>query len=117
MRENQLISAAACTSFKAPIYVREALSGQNVKLLDKTKIVKDEQIGEIRISELTPLMVACMMGNMQTAKTLIETARNAYDTSPDDFRMFVDIKIERSKGGNNALLYACNDTNGNYMLV
>jgi ankyrin repeat protein len=31
--------------------------------------------------------------------------------------MFVNVKIERSKGGNNALLYACNNNHGNYMLV
>ena len=27
--------------------------------------------------------------------------------SPEDFRMFVDVKIDRTMGGNNALLYAC----------
>lgn len=64
VREHQLISAAACTSFKSSMYVREALSGQNAKLLDKSKFVRDPQTGEVRTSELTPLMVACMMSNM-----------------------------------------------------
>ena len=56
-----------------------------------------------------------MIGNMQTAKILIEHARQVY--SPEDFILFVNIQIERSKGGNNALLYACNNTQGHYMLV
>jgi hypothetical protein len=30
VREHQLIAASASTSFKAPLYVREALQGQNV---------------------------------------------------------------------------------------
>jgi hypothetical protein len=72
VREHQLVSASACTSFKASMYVREALSGKNVKLLDKSKLIKDEKTGEIRISELTPLMVACMMSNIQTARILVE---------------------------------------------
>jgi len=61
------------------MYVREALSGVNSKLLDKTKLVKDPQSNQIRITELTPLMVACMMGNMQSAKILIEHARELYE--------------------------------------
>ena len=73
VREHQLIAAAASTSFKAPLYVREALQGQNVQLLDKSKLVRDEKSGgELRITELTPLMVACMMSNMQTARILVE---------------------------------------------
>jgi hypothetical protein len=54
------------------MYVREALSGKNAKLLDKSKFVRDTLTNEIRTSELTPLMVACMMSNMQTARILIE---------------------------------------------
>jgi len=108
VREHQLISAAACTSFKASANVKEALSGVNAKLLDKSKLVRDGVTGEVRISELTPLMVACLMGNMTTARILVEHARGTYlPESPVDFRMFVDVKIARSMGGNNALLYAC----------
>ena len=65
-------------------------------MLDKTKFVRDEQTGEIRTTELTSLMVACMMGNMQTAKILIEHARKVYgENSPEDFRLFIDIQIDR----------------------
>eukprot|EP00347_Sterkiella_histriomuscorum_P019677 403340709 len=103
------------------MYVREALTGQNSKLLDKTKLIKDEQTQQIRTTELTPLMVACMIGNMQTARILIEHARQIYEHNHEDFRLFIDIQIDRDKGGNNALLYACNNQNaldgGNYLLV
>ena len=67
-----MIAAAASSSFKAPIALREALSAQNVKLLDKSKLVRDEATGEQRITELTALMIACMMGNLGTAKVLVE---------------------------------------------
>lgn len=44
-----------------------------------------------------------------------------FEHSPEDFRLFIDIQIERDKGGNNALLYACNNysalDSGNYLLV
>jgi hypothetical protein len=44
-----------------------------VQLLDKSKLMRDEKSGgELRITELTPLMVACMMSNMQTARILVE---------------------------------------------
>lgn len=78
-------------------------------------------------------MVACMMGNMQTVRILVEQAAKLYlPHSPEDFRTFIDIKIDRNLGGNNALLYACAnnspsagsksstsiiDVEGNYMLV
>jgi hypothetical protein len=41
-----LIAAAASSSYKAPIALREALSAINVKLLDKSKLVRDEASGE-----------------------------------------------------------------------
>jgi ankyrin repeat protein len=108
--------------------VREALSGVNAKLLDKSKLIRDNQSGEVRISELTSLMVACMMSNMQTVRILVEQARKVYlPHAPEDFRLFVDVKIARSMGGNNALLYACTNSGSpgsedieeeeNYMLV
>ena len=37
--------------------------------------------------------------------------------SEEDFVLFIDVKIERSQGGNNALLYACQSSNDNYGLV
>jgi ankyrin repeat protein len=100
--------------------VREALSGVNARPLDKSKLIREPH-GEVRISELTPLMVACLMGNMQTAKTLVEHARALYlPDNPEDFRLFVDVRIAKSLGGNNALLYACTAgqaEEANYLLV
>lgn len=38
--------------------------------------------------------------------------------SPEDFAIFINVKVERSQGGNNALLYAIGGQNTNsYMLV
>lgn len=74
-RENQLASAAACTSMKASYYVKEAMSCQNTKLLNPLSLIKDDQTGEIRIKELSSLMIACIMGNMKTVKQLIHEAR------------------------------------------
>jgi len=67
----------------------------------------------MRIKELTPLMIACIMGNMQTVKEIVEAARETL--SPDDFTMFIDVKVERNQGGNNALLYAINSQNTNVL--
>ncbi len=74
--------------------------------------MRDEKSGgELRITELTPLMVACMMSNMQTARILVEQARLMYlPHSPEDFRLFIDIQMDRTMGGNNALLYSCTNT-------
>lgn len=56
-------------------------------------------------------MVACMMSNMQTARILVEQARLLYlPHCPEDFRLFIDIKMDRSMGGNNALLFSCANT-------
>ena len=106
------------------MYVRDALEGKNAQLLDKSKLIKDIQ-GNIRISELTPLMVACMMSNMQTARILVEEARLVYlPHSPEDFHMFINVRVGQSLGGNNAFLYACSNCNSadnedqaNYILV
>ena len=38
--------------------------------------------------------------------------------SIEDFNLFINVKVERNQGGNNALLYACSSSSsGNYMLV
>ena len=73
------------------MYVKEALSGINSRLLDKAHLIRDTKTGNIRTTELTPLMVACMMGNIQTAKILIEHAREVYKNTPEDFRLFIDV--------------------------
>ena len=67
-RENQLASAAACTSFKATMYIDDALKCKNTVLLDKRMLIRDFETGEIRIKELTALMIACIMGNMKTVQ-------------------------------------------------
>lgn len=67
-------------------------------------------------------MVACMMSNMQTARILVEEARSKY--SPEDFHLFINVRVGQSLGGNNAFLYACSNCNSvdiedqaNYILV
>lgn len=82
-REYQLVSAAACTSFKAPMYIEEALKCKNTVLLDKRLLIRDFETGEIRIKELTALMIACIMGNIQTVQLIVEEAHKSL--SPDDF--------------------------------
>ena len=55
------------------------------------------------------------MGNMTSVRQLLDEAREKL--RPKDFKLFVDIKVAREIGGNNALLYACNSSNSNYILV
>ena len=69
----------------------------------------------MRIKELTSLHVAAIMGNMNTVKELLKQARDLL--SPEKFRLFINIKVAREMGGNNALLYACNSSNSNFILV
>jgi len=114
-RENQLASAAACTNFKAAMYIQEVLKCNNTVLLNKRHLIRDFQTQEMRIKELTPLMIACIMGNLKTVQLIIEEARKLLNK--EEFVLFVDVKIERSQGGNNALLYACQSSNDNFGLV
>ena len=86
------------------MYIDEALKCDNTVILDKSLLVKDEESGELRIKELTPLMIACIMGNMQTVAKIVQVTRETM--SPEDFNLFINVKVERSQGGNNALLYA-----------
>jgi len=60
-------------------------------------------------------MIACIMGNMQTVQLLISEADK--QLSKEEFDLFINVKVERNQGGNNALLYACSSANANYMLV
>lgn len=71
-RENQLASAAACTSLKSGVYLREVLDCQNTKLLNPLSLIKDSETGEIRLKELSSLMIACIMGNMSSVRILID---------------------------------------------
>ena len=60
--------------------------------------------GELRISELTPLMIACIMGKLSMVKKIVESARP--NLKPEHFALFINIKVTKNLGGNNALLYA-----------
>ncbi len=60
-------------------------------------------------------MIACIMGNIQTVQLIVEEAHKTL--SRDDFNLFINVKVERSQGGNNALLYACSSSSANYMIV
>lgn len=60
-------------------------------------------------------MIACIMGNIQTVQLIVEEAHKTL--SIDDFNLFINVKVERSQGGNNALLYACSSSSANYMIV
>lgn len=60
---------------------------------------------EMRTKELTPLMIACIMGKLDTVKELITEARKRL--SPEDISLFINVKVIPEMGGNNALLYAC----------
>ena len=100
---------------KSGIYLEEVLSCQNTKLLNPLSLIKDKRSGEIRLKELSSLMIACIMGNMTSVRKLLDEAREKL--APKDFKMFVDIKVAQDIGGNNALLYACNSSASNYILV
>ena len=58
----------------------------------------------MRTSELTPLMIACIMGKLNMVKLLVKSARK--QLKPELFKLFIDIKVTCKLGGNNALLYA-----------
>ena len=63
-RDNQLASAAAGTGRKSVKFLHEALDCKNPKYLDFAAIQKTRDTGDSRITELTPLMIACIMGNL-----------------------------------------------------
>jgi ankyrin repeat protein len=44
--------------------MNEVLKFKNTVILDKSLLIMDMESGELRIKELTPLMIACIMGNM-----------------------------------------------------
>jgi len=98
------------------MYIGLALACKNTVILDKALLLHDPESGEIRIKEPTSLMIACIMGNMQTVQKIVSVARQTL--SPQEFELFINVRVERSQGGNNALLYAIGgqDTN-NYLLV
>ena len=91
-----MVSAAACTSYKAQTYINDALECKNTVILDKRLLIRDFESGEegdMRIKELTPLMVACIMGNMQTVERVVTVARA--QLTPEDFYTFINVKVER----------------------
>lgn len=69
------MSAVASTSRKTDKFVNEAIDCHNVKLLNTMNLttgVDPAGKAELRTSELTPLMVACIMGQFGTVKTVVE---------------------------------------------
>jgi len=60
-------------------------------------------------------MVACIMNNLSSVKHIVKSARKRL--SPKDYQLFINIKVAKEMGGNNALLYACNSKNGNSEIV
>ena len=50
------------------MYINEALKCKNTVLLDKRMLISDFETSEIRIKELTALMIACIMGNIKTVQ-------------------------------------------------
>ena len=85
--------------------MNEVLKCNNTTLLNQRHLIMDFETEEMRIKELTPLMIACIMGNAETVHLVVEEARHRL--TPSEFKLFVNVKIEREQGGNNALLYAC----------
>jgi ankyrin repeat protein len=100
---------------KSNHYLKEALNCKNTKLLNPLNLIKDEISGEIRARELTSLHVASIMGNLITVKELLSQAKELL--TPEQYKLFVNVKVARELGGNNALLYACNSRNSNFILV
>lgn len=60
-------------------------------------------------------MIACIMGKIDTVKELVEQAR--IRLTPENFKLFINIKVMTKMGGNNALLYACNSSYSNELIV
>ncbi len=54
-------------------------------------------------------MIACIVGNLASVKSLVEEAKKKL--SAEQLSNFVNIKVMKSMGGNNALLFACGYTN------
>ena len=68
-RDNQLISAAASKSKISKLLVKKVMDCENVKLIDKTKLIKHtyrDGCFDFRVAELTPLMIGCIMGHLST---------------------------------------------------
>ena len=113
-RENQLISAVASSSKNSNELIRQAIDCKNVKLLDNTKLIcikDDSGNSEFRYIELTSLMIACIMGQLNTVKQLVQMAR--LKLKPEEFNIFINVKVSKEMGGNNALLYSCNSSHYN----
>jgi hypothetical protein len=53
------------------MYIGQALECKNTVILDKSLLIRDEESNGIRIKEPTPLMIACIMGNMQTVQKIV----------------------------------------------
>ena len=74
--------------------MNEVLKCKNTVILDKRLLIRDFESNEMRIKELTPLMIACIMGNMQTVQKIVHVAKETL--TPEDFAIFINVKVERS---------------------
>ena len=69
------MTAAAGTGTKAQYYLTEALNCQKPKFLQSSSLVRDATTGEIRTTELTPLMIACIMGKFSMVRNIVRAAQ------------------------------------------
>ena len=76
------------------MYINEALKCKNTVLLDKRMLIRDFETSEIRIKELTALMIACIMGNIMTVQQIMTEARKRM--TKEDFNRFINVKVERN---------------------
>ena len=60
-------------------------------------------------------MVACIMGELKTVDLICREAQKRLN--PDSFNQFINIKVAREMGGNNALLYACTSSKENNVRI
>ena len=101
-----MVTAAAGTGDKASYFLQEALNCKNPKFINLSALEKDRRTGEMRISELTPLMIACIVGKLAIVQQLVEAAK--LQLKPEVFETFINVKVTRIMGGYSALLYAIN---------
>ena len=70
-----MMSVSAGTGKNSQKFLKEALQCSNAKLLNILALERDRTSGEMRTSELTPLMIACIMGKLSMVKLIIKAAR------------------------------------------
>lgn len=92
--ENQLASAVACTGRKAIHYLEVALGFSNAKLINPTSLNIDPKTIEVKVNELTSLMIARIMGKMSIVKHFVQEARQRL--KPGQFKSFIKSRCPRA---------------------